>query len=89
MHTAASVALCRRCVEREGVKLAPQVGLGSDHRIDSIGTHWFDCNLSNGFGQKWSLWTTKLSHVTDLKLREIASAVAEETQSLADCWSSG
>jgi hypothetical protein len=45
--------------------MAPQVGFGSEHSIDSTGTYWFYCNTSNVFGQKCPLCTTDLSHVTD------------------------
>jgi hypothetical protein len=46
--------------------LAPQVGFGSEYGVDK---HWkllFRCNASKGIGQKWLLWTTDLSHVTNL-----------------------
>ena len=44
--------------------MAPQVGFGSEHGIDTIGCYWFYCNASNVFGQKCLLCTTDLSHVT-------------------------
>jgi hypothetical protein len=50
--------------ENKGVSLAPQIGFGSEQGIDNIGSYWFYCNASNGFGQKCLLCTTDLSHVT-------------------------
>jgi len=41
-----------------------QVGFGSEQGVDNIGSYWFYCNASNGFGQKCLLCTTDLSHVT-------------------------
>jgi hypothetical protein len=43
---------CRGYVENTGVKLAPQVGFGSEYGIDSIETCCVCCNTSNLFGQK-------------------------------------
>jgi hypothetical protein len=44
-----------------------QVGFGSEHSVDSIGSYWFYCNASNAFVQKCPLCTTDLSHVTDFR----------------------
>jgi hypothetical protein len=61
---AATGVFCSGYVDNKGVRLAPQVGFGSEDGIDSIGSYWFYCNASNGFGQKCLLCTTDLSHVT-------------------------
>jgi hypothetical protein len=59
------------CVEKKEFDMAPQVGFGSEHGIDSIGSYWFYCNMSNVFGQKCLRCPTDLSHVTDfLKLMQ-------------------
>src|SRR5450759_2309147 len=57
----------RGYVENKGVRLAPQVGFGSEHSIDNIGSYWFYCNASDVFVQKCPLCTTDLSHVTGLQ----------------------
>jgi hypothetical protein len=56
-------------IENKGLNMH-QVGFGSEHSIDSIGSYWFYCNASNGFGQKCLVCTTDLSHVTVFRRAE-------------------
>ena len=55
-----------------------QVGFGSEHGIDSIGSYWFYCNESNAFVQKCPLCTTDLSHVTDL-CEDVSTTILRES----------
>jgi hypothetical protein len=52
------------------ILLSNQVGFGSEHGIDSIGSYWVYCNASNAFVQKCPLCTTDLSHVTVFGIAE-------------------
>jgi hypothetical protein len=45
--------------------LAPQVGLGSEYGIDSIGSYWFYCNINSC--TRMPICTTDLSHATDFR----------------------
>ena len=58
--------LCTVCIDIKGLRMAPQVRLGSEYGIDNIGSYCLYCKASNGFGQKWLLCTTDLLHATDL-----------------------
>jgi hypothetical protein len=51
----------------------PQVGLGSEHGIDSIGSYWFCCNVSTMFVQKCPSRPADSSHVTVFKKSFVAA----------------